>query len=133
MKNIALLAAILAPTALVMYHNDTTDNAIEPVEVMGFIDNRAFTQVKLTPKLPDQLECLALNAYHEARGEGERGMIAVTNVVLNRVKDNRFPQDALYYVNVQKVDLKRHKWIKGLQPVKQIGNHTFYKDKGQKA
>lgn len=108
-------------------------------------------------------------------------MIAVTNVVLNRVKDNRFPrdacgvvyqpkqfswvgvaetiddeqsykqarkvaqkalkgklaqqvpQDALYYVNVQKVDLKRHKWIKGLQPVKQIGNHTFYKDKGQKA
>lgn len=37
MKNIALLAAILAPTALVMYHNDTTDNAIEPVEVMALL------------------------------------------------------------------------------------------------
>lgn len=32
---------------------------------------------------PDVL-CLALNAVHEALGEGERGMAAVTRVVLNR-------------------------------------------------
>lgn len=39
----------------------------------------------------DQLKCLAVNAYHEARGEGVDGIKAVTNVVLNRVEDPRFP------------------------------------------
>ena len=36
-----------------------------------------------------QIECLARNAYFEARGEGERGIIAVTHVVLNRTNDKR--------------------------------------------
>lgn len=38
-----------------------------------------------------QVECLAKNAYFEARGEGRRGIVAVTNVVLNRTKrPNKF-------------------------------------------
>lgn len=36
-------------------------------------------------------ECLALNMYYEARNQGTAGAIAVTNVVLNRVNDDRFP------------------------------------------
>ena len=36
-------------------------------------------------------QCLALNMYHEARGEGTAGMLAVSYVVLNRVNDSRFP------------------------------------------
>ena len=39
----------------------------------------------------EQLECLSLNAYHEARSEGEKGMLATIFVVLNRTKDSRFP------------------------------------------
>ena len=38
-----------------------------------------------------QLECLSLNTYHEARSEGEKGMLATIFVVLNRTKDSRFP------------------------------------------
>lgn len=38
-----------------------------------------------------ELECLALNIYHEARGEPEAGQVAVAQVVLNRVVDRRFP------------------------------------------
>lgn len=38
-----------------------------------------------------QIECLARNAYFEARGEGIAGMQAVSHVVMNRVEDNRFP------------------------------------------
>ncbi len=38
-----------------------------------------------------QLECLSLNAYHEARSEGEKGMLGTIFVVLNRAKDSRFP------------------------------------------
>ena len=37
------------------------------------------------------LRCLALNIYHEARGEPLQGKIAVAHVVLNRVAAQRFP------------------------------------------
>ena len=41
---------------------------------------------------PDRsVECLALNMYHEARGQGIAGELAVTAVVLNRVNDKRYP------------------------------------------
>jgi len=38
-----------------------------------------------------QISCMAKNAYMEARGEGEKGMLATIFVVLNRTKDRRFP------------------------------------------
>ena len=37
------------------------------------------------------VECLALNMYHEARGQGSAGLLGVSSVVLNRVRDKRFP------------------------------------------
>lgn len=39
----------------------------------------------------NELECLALNVYFEARGEPQEGQIAVAQVVMNRVADARFP------------------------------------------
>ena len=45
-----------------------------------------------TQQVPDRApECLALNMYHEARGQGTAGLFAVSAVVLNRVNDKRFP------------------------------------------
>lgn len=38
-----------------------------------------------------QIECMARNNYFEARGEGRDGMVAVSNVVMNRVEDPRWP------------------------------------------
>jgi spore germination cell wall hydrolase CwlJ-like protein len=38
-----------------------------------------------------QLWCLATAIYFEARGETYRGQVAVAQVVLNRVKDHRYP------------------------------------------
>ena len=40
---------------------------------------------------PRSVECLALNMYHEARNQGSAGLLAVSAVVLNRVKDPKFP------------------------------------------
>ena len=37
------------------------------------------------------VKCLAMNMYHEARDQGTAGRLAVSAVVLNRVKDSRFP------------------------------------------
>ena len=41
-------------------------------------------------QLDDELMCLALNGYYEARGESPRGELMVNQVVLNRVDNGRF-------------------------------------------
>ena len=39
----------------------------------------------------DDLQCLALTIYFEARGEPQGGKLAVASVVMNRVADRRYP------------------------------------------
>ena len=38
-----------------------------------------------------EVECLSSAAYHEARNQGDKGMLAVMHTILNRTKDSRFP------------------------------------------
>ncbi|MFT5112618.1 MAG: N-acetylmuramoyl-L-alanine amidase [Parasphingorhabdus sp.] len=38
-----------------------------------------------------EMGCLALNVYHEARGETRQGQLAVAAVTLNRVRSSKFP------------------------------------------
>lgn len=45
----------------------------------------------LNQEMFEQELCMALNLYHEARGDNIAGMYAVADVVLNRVQDNRYP------------------------------------------
>jgi len=40
-----------------------------------------------------QHECLALNIYHESRGERWEGQIAVAHVTINRVQSNEWPDN----------------------------------------
>ena len=39
------------------------------------------------------LVCLAMNVYWEARSQSTAGQIAVAQVVINRVNDNRYPEN----------------------------------------
>ena len=48
--------------------------------------------------------CLAMNMYHEARSEGPKAMLAVAEVTLNRVEDNRYPDDVCSVVRQAKRD-----------------------------
>jgi spore germination cell wall hydrolase CwlJ-like protein len=41
--------------------------------------------------IAEEVSCLSLNIYFEARGEPDLGKAAVAHVVLNRVVDKRFP------------------------------------------
>ena len=49
------------------------------------------TTIERTDVHSASAQCLALNVYHEARGQGTAGLFGVTAVVLNRVNDSRFP------------------------------------------
>lgn len=59
-------------------------------------------------------EVLALNMYHEARGEGIDGMIMVAEVTLNRVDHPRYPNTICAVVYQR----KQFSWVK------LIRNHT---------
>jgi len=42
-------------------------------------------------QIENEVRCLALNIYFEARSEGEQGQLAVGHVVMNRVADRHYP------------------------------------------
>ena len=48
---------------------------------------------KARGKMLETVTCLAIAIYFEARGEPDVGQIAVGNVIVNRTKDPRFPND----------------------------------------
>lgn len=50
------------------------------------------SKVKQT-KYDKHVKCLAQNIYHEARGDSTRGQIAVAHVVINRTKNDAYPDD----------------------------------------
>jgi len=56
----------------------------------------------------DELACLALTIYHEARGEPNEGKVAVSHVVMNRVASGRFP-DTICDVVRQGGEMTRHR------------------------
>lgn len=51
-----------------------------------------------------KVSCLAINVYHEARGESVQGMEAVAQVTLNRAADEKFPDDVCAVVYQKKPD-----------------------------
>lgn len=59
----------------------------------------AWLEAQPAPKGGEQFQCLANTLYHEARGEGIAGQVAVAEVVLNRVDDPRFPRSVCGVVN----------------------------------
>jgi len=61
---------------------------------MSFIATAVTIGMLGTPTVdPIQQNCLALNIYHESRGEVIEGQIAVAHVTMNRVNHEYFPDD----------------------------------------
>lgn len=58
-----------------------------------------------------QLTCLALNVYHEARGEPAAGQYAVAKVTLNRVASPRYPDTICEVVYQRKWDRLRGRYV----------------------
>lgn len=51
------------------------------------------TVKKIGTKTMNQIRCMALGIYYEARGEPFLGQVAVARVILNRVKSGLFPNN----------------------------------------
>lgn len=75
-----------------------------------------------------EIHCLTETIYYEARGEHDKGKRAVANVVLNRVKSNKFPNkicDVVY----QK---KQFSWTKRKYKVKDVKSWNTSKELASK-
>lgn len=60
---------------------------------------------------PKQLECLAMNIYHEARNQPIEGQTAVAYVTLNRVMSNKYPDSICEVVWQRNWSNKYNKWV----------------------
>jgi N-acetylmuramoyl-L-alanine amidase len=58
-----------------------------------------------------QLHCLALNIYHEARGEPVDGQYAVAEVTMNRVASSRYPDTICEVVFEKRWDSIRERYV----------------------
>ena len=72
-----------------------------------------------------QIRCMADNTYFEAGHESTEGKIAVNNVVLNRVKDKRFPKTPCAVINQKARGVCQFSWK--CQRGKRIANMTAYR------
>lgn len=57
------------------------------------------------PPLDSEVYCLALNIYHEARGEDYLAQLAVADVTMNRVESKAFPNSVCEVVTEAKMKL----------------------------
>jgi N-acetylmuramoyl-L-alanine amidase len=82
-KSTIFTLAILAGTTGNTTTLDELNTLVNNIEEANSIDQAHKTQ----------LECLARNIYHEARGESFEGQVAVAQVTLNRAENSNFPAD----------------------------------------
>jgi spore germination cell wall hydrolase CwlJ-like protein len=88
-KSALWLGLISAPAVAMLVWQYEPDNK---VYVYG-IDSHSVKSVAISKRLPEPIDCLTDNLYHEARGEGKKGMIAVANVTMNRVNAKSYAND----------------------------------------
>jgi spore germination cell wall hydrolase CwlJ-like protein len=86
-----------------------------------------FTALILMSRQPidPQIKCLADNMYHEARGESEKGKIAVSNVVMNRVNSSKFPSTPCKVIHERKGKSCQFSWTCRKPSVRE---HSIYQN-----
>jgi spore germination cell wall hydrolase CwlJ-like protein len=95
---VVVAALSIAVTGTLFGSTSTSAMVREPAPVVNIEKTESELAIKFERKPFEdlagnakQIQCLAENIYHEARGEGQKGMIAVGYVTLNRVKRSEFP------------------------------------------
>lgn len=76
--------------------------------------NQANDVIILKPELSSydkkQIQCLADNAYYEAGNQSVKGMVAVTQVVLNRTKHEKFPETPCSVIRQKQGSVCQFSW-----------------------
>jgi len=90
------LLFVFTNVAVARESDDRHPNAVDKIERDTEVGSGVTNQVRALSSQQDvqianEVHCLALNIYFEARGEVEKGRLAVGHVVMNRVADRHYP------------------------------------------
>lgn len=101
LKEIGIVACFIALIGVELYAINSVNIRLEGLAEIISVNETSTQSLSLEdeavggdePYTERDIECLALNAYFEARNEPRAGKIGVTQVVLNRVESDLFPND----------------------------------------
>lgn len=90
-----------------------------PVAILGSLiyfaystrDNFEGTRVDAALMRERELQCLAENIYHEARGESLEGQYAIAEVTMNRLRSPHFPKTVCEVVYDTRMDRLRRRLV----------------------
>ena len=133
---ILVLIYMFAATVYYAQEEDENSKSIEettPIEqaIETYQEEESAETIEvIEPELAAQpvakdLECLALNIYHESRSDSFAGRIAVADVVLNRVDSNLFPNTICEVVNQS---VMRTNWKGNEVPVRGMCHFSWFCD-----
>lgn len=91
--------------------NTTPEVVAPPLVIEEKVIPQEEKTLKITPHDERQIQCLAENAYFEAGNQSEKGMIAVNNVVMNRVEDKRFPKTPCAVIKQRTKHVCQFSWV----------------------
>tara|TARA_R110000822_G_scaffold88734_1_gene205438 strand:- start:1467 stop:2171 length:705 start_codon:yes stop_codon:yes gene_type:complete len=100
---------------------------IKIVEVEKIVEKSVVVKepIYLNKNDKQQISCMAENAYFEAGNEPTKGIIAVNNVVLNRVNDKRFPNTPCGVISQRTKRVCQFSWkCEGRKVVRDQGTYT---------
>lgn len=83
MKNVLNVFGKMALVAIFLFGPMTYSHSDE----IGYL----IENIESNPVTSEDIQCMAKNIYHEARGEPLAGQYAVAHVTMNRVKSDRYP------------------------------------------
>lgn len=87
-KQVFLIVSVLFCSVLyISYQTKKDDPSAAPVVTKVPTIEDSITAMMASPQYASEVDCLAMNAYYEARNQNVRGQMAVANVVMNRSEE----------------------------------------------
>lgn len=82
------------------------------------VNNERVVKNKEVVQDSEELVCMTKVLYHEGRGEGDKGLQLIAQTIINRTKDERFPdnvcsvvkQQGAFFVTSKKMNKKIPSW-----------------------
>ena len=109
---IGIIFAIIASLVIATPAKPTPTEISTPVVIEKEVSpEEVASKIRITAHDERQIQCLARNAYFEAGNQTNKGMIAVTNVVMNRVEDGRFPQTPCAVIHQRTRRVCQFSWV----------------------
>ena len=83
------------------------------------------TPIDIAPPYEEEVYCLALNVYHEARGEDYLAQLAVADVTMNRVESDKFSNSVCEVITEAQVETN---WRGDAVPIRHKCQFSWYCD-----